>query len=590
MNTGQRLSQMRQVMSEAHIDAYIIPSNDPHQSEYVADHWKSREWISGFTGSAGTVVVTNDHAGLWTDSRYFLQAEEQLKSSSFVLHKMYDQFSAGHIDWMKGHLQEGARVGIDPLLFSIIQEEDLQKKLGGAGMHLVYIENIMDKIWSDRPELPRNKIFRHDVRYAGSSRSEKISVIRDQMKTLGADYHLVSTLDDIAWLFNIRGRDVDYNPVVIAYAVIGPNGVVLFIDPAKIDAGLASEFKGDAIEIMDYQSLAGFLNKLPESASILVHKPSTSIAMYRAINARIIPGQLISRDLKSTKNATELKHVKDAMVKDGVALVRAFMWLENELKTRTVSELEFSDKLAECRATQDGYYGESFGAIIGYRGNGAIIHYRPEKETCAQILPEGILLADSGGQYVNGTTDITRTIALSPPTERQKEAYTRVLKGHIALACAIYPKGTIGGQLDVLARKPLWDAGLNYLHGTGHGVGFFLNVHEPPQGFTAGLSSRSNTVLKPGMITSNEPGHYVTGEYGMRIENLIVTVESDKEGFYAHETITYFPIDTTLISRKLMSDEEIAWLNAYHVMVRNRLSPNLDTKEIEWLEQKCRPI
>ena len=591
MEINQRIYKLRGLMRENKVSAYVIPSSDPHQSEYVADRWKSREWISGFTGSAGTVVVGLNHAGLWTDSRYFLQAEQELSKSEFVLHKMVDQFSPGYTQWLLDNLEAGETVGLDGDLFSKGQVLALQKKCDNFGIKLRTDIDLMEDTWDNRPKLPEDPIFEQPVSLAGRSRKEKLSDIREKMADHQGDHYFISTLDDIAWIYNIRGRDVEFNPVVICYTLISNDSAKLFVNPIKVPSALKAELEEDGIEILPYDSIEGFLNQISESDRVLIDGGDCSYKMYRAINSQdLLEIKNISRQLKAIKNEVEMGHLREVMVKDGVALTKCFMWLEKTLENRSVPEAELAEKLAEYRGQQEGYFGESFSAIVGYKGNGAIIHYRPEYTTCANITKDGMLLVDSGGQYSNGTTDITRTFTLSDPSPEQKRNYTLVLKGHIDLALAVFPKGTIGSQLDTLARKPLWDHGLNYGHGTGHGVGFFMNVHEPPQGFTAGASTRSLSIFKPGMYTSNEPGFYKENEYGIRIENLILTRESKTEGFLEHETITLYPIDQSLIEKELLSNEEINWFNNYHQMVLDKLSPHLNDDERNWIEAQCRPL
>lgn len=590
MNINDRIAALRQKMVEANVDAYIIPSSDPHQSEYVANHWKVREWISGFTGSAGTVVVTHNHAGVWTDSRYFLQGEQELASSEFELHKMYNQFKPQHIEWLCNNLKENAKVGINGYQFSKHQASSYGDMLEKKKISIESNHDLITDIWKDRHALPLDKLFQHDVKFCGKTSTEKLSELRKKMTDLEVDHHLITTLDDIAWLFNIRGNDVEFNPVVIAYALISNNSATLYINPAKVPSAIVSDFQNIQVNIRDYNNLLNDLSQIHSNQKILVDHYSCNVTIYDAINCEIINGNMPTRLMKAIKNSTEINHLKEVMIKDGVAIAKTLYWLENNIDSEKISEYDFAEKLALHRSQEKDYYGESFPAIIGYKGNGAIIHYRPMKETAAQIKSDGILLADSGGQYLNGTTDITRTFALSDPSDEAKDAYTRVLKGHIGLAKAKFPEGTIGGQLDILARLPLWEGGLNYLHGTGHGVGFFLNVHEAPQGFTAGMSSRSNTKLVEGMYTSNEPGYYKTDAFGIRIENLIVTVKDDVNGFLRHDTITLYPIDTTLINKSLMTKEEINWLNDYHEEVNQKISPHLEGEMVDWFKKQCEPI
>ncbi len=578
-------------MQEKGYSAYIMPLCDPHQSEYPAEYWKSMAWISGFTGSAGTVMVALDHAGLWTDSRYFIQGAQELAGSSIQLHKMKVQFHPGFIDWILDNLQEGDTVIADGAMISLAQRDKYEQALSTKGIKLHITDDFIGSVWSERPSIPLEKVFDHPVTYSGLGRTDKIAAVRKQMAEKGADYHLITTLDDIAWLFNLRGRDVECNPVFVSYCILGSKETYLFINSAKLPTELATELKSQGIELRPYDDITKFLEQLQSSDSILIDKSTINVQLYTAIKAAtIIDSALITRQLKAIKNPTEIDHFRKVHVKDAIALSHAFFWLEKTVLERPVSEYEFAMRIQQCRSEQAHYFGESFNAIVGYKGNGAIIHYRPPAEGSADIHNDGILLVDSGGQYLDGTTDITRTITFSPPPAEQKNAYTRVLKGHIALARAVFPKGTRGGQLDILARNSLWADGLNYGHGTGHGVGFFLNVHEPPQGFAPGLTGRAATIQKAGMVTSNEPGHYVADKYGIRIENLVLAVPSRTEGFLEFETITYFPIDTQLIDFSLLTKDEVAWLNAYHAEVKAKLCPLLEGEMKVWMEEKCRAV
>ena len=591
MKIDEKLIVLRKVMRDHGLDAYIIPSSDPHQSEYVADRWQSRAWISGFTGSAGVVAITHDHAGVWTDSRYFISAEIQLQDSEFVLHKVIKQFAPLHVTYLKEQLPAGSVVGIDGWAFSKKQVDYLKEEFSKVDISLKTNHDLIDMVWSDRPIIPDDDIFIHDIKFAGKERTEKINDIRKVMSEKKVDHHLVSTLDDVAWIYNIRGNDVKCNPVCIAYTLISHDKATLYINESKVSASVREELERDGITISPYLSIIKDLNELPEADSILVDNGNCNSVLYKAINAKdIVHGVTISRKMKALKNETELAHFRNVMIKDGVALTKMFMWLEHHLKSDSISEYDLALKLADFRAEQNDYQGESFDAIVGYRANGAIVHYKPEASTCANIENNGVLLLDSGGQYLDGTTDITRTVSFSEPTEEEKTNNTLVLKGHIALAMAKFPKGTLGVQLDLLARQHLWEHGLNYLHGTGHGVGFFLNVHEDPQGFSPGISARSKSPIEKGMVTSNEPGYYKEGHYGIRIENLVITVDSENEGFLEFDTITLFPIDQSLIDSEMLDDQELAWLNDYHQKVYNKLSPLLNTEEQSWLKAKCKAI
>jgi len=573
------------------LDAYIIPSNDVHQSEYVADHWNCRNWISGFTGSSGLVIVTTEHAGLWTDSRYFIQAEMELKDSEIELHKPNDRFAPEHITWLNENLPKGAIIGMDGDLCTIGQFESYSKILKTTEKELKIAYDLFDEIWEDRPIIPINKIFEHDVAYAGKSRSKKIEEIKSEMKTKGVNHHLVTTLDDIAWIFNIRGSDVEFNPVAVAFAIISINSTTLYIDDKKISGELKTKLLSDDISIKPYKSVIRDLSDLNKSESILIDRSVTSVNLYNSISCNVVEDKTISTLMKGIKNAVEIQHTREVMAKDGAAIAKTFYWLEQQLKNNIkVTEADVGDKLAENRSIMDDYVGESFPAIVGYKGNGAIIHYRAMHDTCKTLKKDGILLVDSGGQYLNGTTDITRTIALGTPSKEEKRNFTLVLKGNISLSQITFPKGITGIQLDPLARMHLWNQGLNYGHGTGHGVGFFLNVHEGPQGFTGINSIRGKEPFQEGMITSNEPGYYKKEEYGIRIENLMITVPSEHKDFLEFETVTLYPIDLKLIDESIFAKKEKAWLNKYHYHVLKMIGPYLEGDIKSWFESKCRPM
>lgn len=589
-----RLSDLRKVLADRNLDALIIPSNDPHSGEYVADHWQSRAWISGFTGSAGLVVVTADKAGLWTDSRYFLQGEQQLTGIGIELHKSGTPGVKDHIEWILDQFGPGKHVAIDGKLISEDGFSKLLEKLNTKAINLVTEFDPIGDIWKNRPPLPADQIYEHDVKFTGKSRGEKLAQVREVMAERGAENHLLSTLDDIAWLFNLRGSDVDFNPVFYAFALIQQNTASLFIDEAKVQEALRIRLKADKIEVLPLGSLPQMLYAL-DGSSLLYDPHSVVYALSYAIpdGCRRVRDSAPATLLKSIKNETEIGHIRQAMVKDGVALLRLYRWLEAEIESGTVTEAGVGEKLAAFRAEQAEYMDESFPAIAGYKGNGAIVHYRPEPGNSATLHREGIFLLDSGGQYLDGTTDITRTIALGPPTPEQQRDYTLVLKGHIALARARFPEGKSGYHLDTLARMYLWENGLDYGHGTGHGVGFFLNVHEGPQGIRGNHRGNAITEYQPGMFTSNEPGYYKSGEYGIRIENLILCVEAGEfpsGKFLEFETLTLFPIDTTLIDQDLLNEAERKWLNDYHATVLKKLSPKLNAEEKAWLEGKCEAV
>lgn len=589
MTVDQKIHNLREAMKSSDIAAIIIPSNDAHQSEYVPDYYKGRTWISGFTGSAGVVVITQDEAGLWTDGRYYLQGAQQLAGSCIKLHKMDGKPGPQYIRWIADNLPKGSRVSIDGDICALTFERAAQQYLDPKGIELDSTHDLLTDIWTDRPTLPMLPVYEHDTKYNGESRDSKMARIWNEVEDKGADYYLVTTLDDIAWTLNLRGSDVQCNPVFLSYLLLHRGGATLYVDQQKVSDGLAQTLLKDRIEIKPYKAIAEDLAQLPIESKLLIDPANCTLTLKNAAKCKTIEGSTIPRRLKAVKNKTELGHVRKAMEKDGAALAHTFYWIEQTLKQgNEIKETEVAHKLAENRKNMGDYVGESFDAIVGYKGNGAIIHYRAMPDTCASIKADGVLLCDSGGQYLDGTTDVTRTLAMGTPTAEEKRCFTLVLKGMIALTEARFPKGTTGGQLDTLARQFLWNAGLNYGHGTGHGVGFFLNVHEPPQGFAPPPSERASTVHEVGMISSNEPGYYQEGDFGIRIENLVVTTEDKIEGFLCHETLTLYPIDIKMIDERLMTSKEKAWLNKYHHEVWERVSPLLEGEIKAWFELKCR--
>ncbi|MBP6196961.1 MAG: aminopeptidase P family protein [Fermentimonas sp.] len=588
-----RLEAMRQFMTEKNLDAFIIPSTDAHLSEYPPKYWESRKWISGFTGSAGTAVVTKEKAGVWTDSRYFIQAAEELKDTGFGLFKMGQPETPDMTDWIIEQVGSGGTVGIDGLVYASSDAKSLKSKLDSKNINLNTEFDPFSVIRTDRPEIPQNHIFTLPVEVAGESVKSKIERINGELKKLEADGIIIVTLDAVAWTFNMRGNDVEYNPVAVAYAYVSENETVLFVDPDKISEEIAEEYKEQGIIISDYNNVFEYVANLPADSKVCVTGNKINWKLLQTIpeSCKIVDVPSPVDLMKSIKNETELEGFRNAMIKDGVALVKFYMWLEKAIPTGEVTEVMIEEKLLEYRSQQENFVGESFGTIAGYAGNGAIVHYHATPENCLTIKPEGLLLIDSGGQYKDGTTDITRTVAAGKLTKQMKADYTNVLKGHIALATAIFPEGTRGSQLDVLARKALWNNCLTYWHGTGHGIGHFLNVHEGPQNIRL---EENPTLLKPGMVTSNEPGVYRANQYGIRIENLIVTQEYRKTEefgtFYNFETITLCPIDTRPISKKLLTKCEKKWLNKYHKMVYKKLKNHLSVEEKTWLKNKTKPI
>ena len=585
----QRISALREAMKHYNMGAYIIPSSDPHLSEYPADCWKSRQWISGFTGSAGTIVITADKAGLWTDSRYFLQAAKELEGSGIELYKMGLPETPGLPVFILRNLQENETVGLDGQTYSVADAEELNLVLKKKKITLDVSRDLIHEIWIDRPAIPGGMLFELPVEYSGKSTSDKLEAINTKLHEAGADGLVLCALDEIAWTFNIRGNDVEYNPVVVSYAFISEEETVLFILPGKITHEMSKNLQAEGVTLADYSKITSYLAKLKDKTRLYIDPKKTNFALYNALpfSCEVIEGVSPVAMLKSIKNEKEIEGFSNAMVRDGVALTRFFIWMEKSLSAgKTLTEISISEKLAEFRNKQALYVSESFETIAGYKGHGAIVHYGATPESNATLAQEGLLLIDSGAQYFDGTTDITRTIALGEPTEAMMKDFTRVLKGHISLAKCKFPQGTRGSQLDILARKALWDNGINYMHGTGHGIGHFLNVHEGPQS----IRMEENPVaLQPGMVISNEPGVYRTDEYGIRIENLILVREDSETEFgkfYSFETLTLCPIDRKLIITSQLSARERAWLNKYHQRVYEKLSPFLFEEEKEWLKNK----
>ncbi len=588
----QRIEKLRDLMRKHNISAYIIPGTDPHMSEYLPDLWKRREFISGFNGSAGDVVVTLDKAGLWTDSRYFLQAEMQLKNTGIALFKMGEKGVPDLYSFIASTLNNGETAAIDSRLITIAEKQSVLKLFKPKEIKLLEMEeNLVDLIWTDRPSFPLSKVEVMEEKYAGESVESKLQKVREKITNQGAKALVISTLDSIAWLFNIRGKDIEYNPMVISYAIVTTNGAKLFLKLEKVTDKVKKHL--NSVELFEYDEVKTHLQQIKDK--VLVDKSSvTSFLVNNLQNAKeVIFGTNPIDMLKAIKNPVEIQGFKNCHVRDGVAMVKFFTWLYKSIGKEEITEISASEKLYEFRKQQKGFVGASFSTIAGYKEHGAIIHYSATKESDVPLKQEGIFLLDSGGQYVDGTTDITRTITLGEPTAEQKKMFTLVLKGHIDLAITSFPHGTAGKQLDTIARKPLWDYGFNYGHGTGHGVGHYLGVHEGPHAIS--YYRCTGVPVLEGMVSSNEPGFYKEGEYGIRIENLIVTVkdeEKSKNGvdFYKFENLTLCPIDKKLIDVNLLTKEELNYLNDYHKQVFNTLSPFLKGEELEWLKEATSPV
>lgn len=587
----ERVHALRIAFRPNNIKAFIIPSTDPHLSEYVAPYWMSREWISGFTGSAGTAVILMDKAGLWTDSRYFLQAEKELEGSGITLYKEMLPETPSITKFLCQNLKPGESVSIDGKMFSVQQVEQMKEDLAPYQLQVNLFGDPLKNIWKDRPSMPDAPAFIYDVKYAGKSCGEKVAAIRTELKEKGIFALFLSSLDEIAWTLNLRGSDVHCNPVIVSYLLVTQDEVVYFISPEKITQEVNEYLQEQQVSLRKYDEAESFLNSFA-GENILIDPKKTNYAIYSAINpaCKVVRGESPVTLLKAIRNEQEIAGIHHAMQRDGVALVKFLKWLEASVLSGKETELSVDRKLHEFRAAQPLYMGESFDTIAGYKEHGAIVHYSATEESDVTLQSKGFLLLDSGAQYLDGTTDITRTIALGELTEEEKTDYTLILKGHIALAMAKFPAGTRGAQLDVLARMPIWSHGMNFLHGTGHGVGHFLSVHEGPQSIRM---NENPIVLQPGMVTSNEPGVYKAGSHGIRTENLTLVCK-DKEGmfgeYFKFETITLCPICKKGIIKEMLTAEEVKWFNDYHQTVYKKLSPSLNEEEKKWLLEATKAI
>lgn len=585
----ERVALLRTFMQEKGIRAFIVPSTDPHSGEYVPEFWESRKWISGFTGSAGTAVITDETGGLWTDSRYFLQAASQLEDTGIMLFKDRLPETPSIAEWLGSVLSPGDKVGIDGWVNTTAEAENLQKQLQAYGLQLVSTEDPFQRIWKDRSSLPLNPPFILPLSYAGKNCTEKIAEIREQIFLNHADAILLSALDEIAWTLNLRGSDVHCNPVFVSYLFITDTTTTLYILPEKITPEIKQYLNDNQIEVKPYQAIEADLHHYTGKGIQLT--PGTNYALYQAASHnQIIRHESPVLYMKAIKNETEIQGFHHAMIKDGIAMVKFLFWLKNTVKNSQETELSIDRKLYNLRAEQKDFKGISFDTIAGYQAHGAIVHYEATEETNATLHPEGLLLLDSGAQYLDGTTDITRTIVLGPVTKEQKTDFTLVLKGFIELSMAEFPYGTCGTQLDVLARQFMWKFGINYGHGTGHGVGHFLNVHEGPHQFRM---NHMPALLLPGMTVTNEPGIYKAGKHGVRTENTMLIVKSKETefgAFYKFEPLTLCPIDKEAILPEMLSYEEKQWLNNYHSLVYDRLNASLNTDEQAWLKEATSPI
>lgn len=591
MTFKEKLQAIRNQMRTDGVDAYVIPSADPHISEYLPDHYKCISFATGFKGSVSTVVITQEFAGLWADSRYFEQAEEQLEGSGYQLVKLKAQHTPEYISWLDETLSEGATIAFDEKMVSVALGQLFSQLLAYKKIQFKH-KDYLQSLWQDRPVLPTAPAFLVADEFAGQSTKDKLELVRKVMKVHRADYHLISSLDDIAWIFNLRGQDVNYNPVVLSFAIITENQATLYIQPDKLSIDDKASLAKSGVEILGYDTIAKDLQLLKTESSILIDPRRNCFALYKLIpsSVKTIKETNPSTYLKSTKNETEIENTRIAMQKDGVAITRFLKWVKENVGKIKMTELSAAAQLRNFRAAQEGFFGESFNTISAYKAHGALPHYSSTVESDVEIQAEGLFLVDSGGQYYYGTTDITRVIPLGNITEEERTDYTLVLMGMIEGCKTRFPKGTCGYAIDAITRRPLWDHAINFGHGTGHGVGYFLNVHEGPQVFNAGATP---IPIELGMITSIEPGIYRPGKHGIRIENLVLTIQDETNQFnefYAFEPLTLAPIDTSIVKKELLEQSQIDWLNHYHQLVFEKLSPFLNDEEKMFLREMTHEI
>ena len=598
-----RIERVRDALQQHDLAAVLVPSSDPHLSEYLPGRWQARQWLSGFTGSMGTLVVARDEAALFADSRYWTQAQAELAGSGIALVKIPTGAATHHVDWLATHVARGASVAVDGAVLGLGAAAALRAALERAGVTLRTDLDLLDAVWPDRPGLPDAPVYEHLAPHATESRADKLAQVREAMAAAGATHHLVSTVDDIAWLFNLRGADVGFNPVFLAHALIDAQRTTLFVGAGKIDAALEARLAADAVALAPYAQAAAALAALPPTARLLVDPRRVTLALMDAVAVPRIEAINPSTLKKSRKSAAQAEHIRTAMAQDGAAMCEFYAWFEAALadpaRSEPITELTIDERLSAERAKRPGFVGLSFNTIAGFNANGAMPHYRATNESHATIAVDpaqgGLLLIDSGGQYLGGTTDITRVWPIGTPSAAQKRDYTLVLKGTLALSRTRFPRGTLSPMLDAIARAPLWEQGLDFGHGTGHGVGYFLNVHEGPQSISKAIGEPT-MAMQPGMVTSIEPGLYRPGRWGIRIENLVLNVPAASEdeaefgSFLEFETLTLCPIDTRCIERSLLRDDEAAWLNAYHATVRKRLAPLVAGPALAWLTERTEAL
>ncbi|UVL98062.1 aminopeptidase P family protein [Pseudomonas atacamensis] len=586
----QRLAHTRELMRREGIHALLVPSADPHLSEYLPGYWQGRQWLSGFHGSVGTLIVTADFAGVWADSRYWEQATKELNGSGIELVKLQPG-QPSPLDWLAEQTPEGGVVAVDGAVMAVASARTLSSKLEARGARLRTDIDLLQEVWRDRPSLPNAPIYQHLPPQATVSRGEKLAKLRETLQERGADWHFIATLDDIAWLFNLRGGDVSFNPVFVSFALINQQQATLFVALSKVDADLRAVLEQDGVTLRDYSEVADALRAVPSDASLLVDPARVTTGLLDNLDSgvKLVEGLNPTTLAKSQKSEADAQHIRKAMEQDGAALCEFFAWLESAWGRERITELTIDEKLTAARERRPDYVSLSFNTIAAFNANGAMPHYHATEEEHALIEGDGLLLIDSGGQYLGGTTDITRMVPVGTPTQEQKQDCTRVLKGVIALSRARFPKGILSPLLDAIARAPIWADNVDYGHGTGHGVGYFLNVHEGPQVIAYQAAPAPQTAMQPGMITSIEPGTYRPGRWGVRIENLAMNREagsSEFGDFLKFETLTLCPIDTRCLIADLLTQEEKQWLNAYHSEVRERLSPLLDGAALSWLNER----
>lgn len=586
----QRLARVRQAMAAEGIDALLVPSADPHLSEYLPGYWQGRQWLSGFHGSVGTLVVTPGFAGLWVDSRYWEQAEHELAGSGIELMKLLPG-KPGALEWLGENVELNGSVAVDGAVMALASARQLVERLNVRGARLVTDKDLLGQVWDGRPALPGNPVYQHLPPHATVSRAEKLAQLRQGMQAKGADWHFIATLDDIAWLFNLRGSDVSYNPVFLAFALINQQQAILFVGQDKMDAHLRQVLAVDGIEVRDYSEAGKALGAVPAGSRLLVDPARVTCGLLENRSAEVVLIEGINPTTlsKSCKGDEDLVHIRQVMEQDGAALCEFFAWFEASLGNEKITELTIDEQLSAARARRPGFVSLSFSTIAAFNGNGAMPHYRATEQSHAVIEGDGLLLIDSGGQYLGGTTDITRMVPVGSPSHQQKQDCTRVLKGMIALSRATFPRGVLSPLLDAIARAPIWADQVDYGHGTGHGVGYFMNVHEGPQVIAYQAAPAPQTAMQVGMISSIEPGTYRPGQWGVRIENLVVNREAGKSAFgdfLNFETLTLCPIDTRCLLAEQLSKEEVEWLNRYHGTVRERLAPLLKGDALAWLETR----